>query len=352
VSDPALWAVILAGGTGTRFWPVSTPLRPKQLLPLAGTEPLIRQAVDRIRPLVDMARIRVLTGRHLEPAIRAVVPDLGPDGFLLEPIAKGTAPVLAWAAAEIERLDPGAVMASLHADHVIAPAATFRDQLSRIAAASRAHARLFTIGVAPTRPETGYGYIRTGRELEPDLYEVERFVEKPDSATAKEYVERGYLWNTGLFVWPAALLLDEIRQHTPEIAPHLPLLEHGRVADFFEACPSITIDVAVFERSERVAVAKAAFDWDDVGAWDAVARTREADASGNVSVGDARFVESRDCIAWSDDGTIVTFGANDMVVVHSGGITFVAPRDRTPELKRLLEQLPPSLRRPEGGAET
>jgi mannose-1-phosphate guanylyltransferase len=342
MSEPALWAVILAGGTGSRFWPVSTPARPKQLLPLAGSEPLIRQTIDRIRPLVDTSKIRILTGGQLESAIRAVVTDLGPDSFLLE------------AAAEIERLDPGAVMASLHADHVIAPAGAFREQLSRIAAASREHGRLFTIGVAPTRPETGYGYIRPGRELANtrDCFEVERFVEKPDADTARDYVERGYLWNTGLFVWPAALLLDEIRQRTPEIAPHLELLEEGRVGDFFEACPSITIDVAVFERSARVGVAKAAFDWDDVGAWDAVARTRETDAAGNVAVGDVHFVESGNCIAWSEDGSIVTFGATDLVIVRSGGVTFVAPRDRTPELKRLLEQLPQSLRKPESGPDT
>jgi mannose-1-phosphate guanylyltransferase len=350
VSEPSLWVVILAGGTGSRFWPVSTPSRPKQLLPLAGPDTLILQTVERVRPLVDDSRIRILTGASLERPIREAVPGLGPDSFLIEPTAKGTAPVLAWAAAEIERIEPGAVMASLHADNVISPAVAFRSQLARIAAASASHRRLFTIGVTPTRPETGYGYIEPGRSLGDDeSFQVDRFVEKPDEATAKAYVERGFLWNTGSFVWPAALLLEELRAHTPEIAVHLPLLDDGRIGEFFANVPSITIDVALLERSDRIAVARAAFEWDDVGAWDAVARTREADAAGNVAVGDAHFVESENCIAWSESGSVVTFGASDMIVVHSGGITFVAPRHRAPELKKLLDRLPASLKAPPGG---
>jgi len=351
VSEPALWAVILAGGTGSRFWPVSTPARPKQLLPLAGEVPLIRQTIERIRPLIPDVRIRVLAGERLEAPIRDVVPGLGSGSFLLEPTAKGTAPVLAWAAAEIERLDPGAVLVSLHADHVIEPAAAFRSQLTRLAAASSAHGRLFTVGAVPSRPETGYGYIMPGPPLNgtPEYSSVERFVEKPDVETARAYIARGCLWNTGLFVWPAALLLSELRTHTPEIAEHLPLLGDGRVADFFTRVPAATIDVALLERSRKVAVARATFDWDDVGTWDAVARTRERDARGNVAVGDVHMIDSDDCIAWSETGSVVTFGAKNLIVVRSNGITFVAPRDRAPQLKSLLDRLPASLREPGGG---
>lgn len=350
MSDISLWAVILAGGVGSRFWPVSTPARPKQLLPLAGQRPLIVQTIDRIRPLVGDDRIRVLTGRQLEMPIRSVVPELGHGEFLLEPRAKGTAPVLAWAAAEIETMDPGAVMVSLHADHVIEPADAFRAQLARIGEAAAAHRRLFTIGVVPTRPETGYGYISPGAPLPgaEGAFEVDRFVEKPDAATAKSYIERGYLWNTGLFVWPAALLLDELRAHTPEIAPHLALLEEERIEEFFDVVPSITIDVALLERSERVAVARAAFEWDDVGAWDAVSRTRGTDAEGNTVVGDAHLVDSENVTVWAEDGTVVGFGVNDLIIVRSGGITFVASRDRAPALKQLLDRLPKSLREPAG----
>jgi mannose-1-phosphate guanylyltransferase len=362
------WAVILAGGIGSRFWPVSTPARPKQLLPLAGETPLIRQTVERILPLVPADRLRILTGRTLAGPILEAVPFLGPENLLLEPIARGTAPVLAWAAHAIAGRAPDAVMVSLHSDHVIEPADVFVDVLRRAAVLSVRHRRLFTLGATPTRPETGYGYIRPGAPLADSIsdpipspipgqsvspgtavgailsasgpYAVERFVEKPDRVTAERCIAEGFLWNTGIFVWPAALLLQEIRHHTPELAMLLPLLDAGDVAGFFDRAPDLTIDVGVLERSDRVAVVRTGFRWDDVGAWDAVGRNRETDSAGNVAHGDASLIDSRDCIAWAEDGSIVMFGTDNLVVVRSGGITFVAPRDRTPDLKDLLARLP------------
>jgi mannose-1-phosphate guanylyltransferase len=336
---------VLAGGVGSRFWPVSTPARPKQLLPLAGREPLIRQTVQRISPLVPVERIRILTGASLAGPILGATPELSQAQLLLEPRARGTAPVLVWAAHTIAAIDPAAVMLSLHSDHVIEPAAAFRDVLQRAARLSVEHARLFTLGAAPDRPETGYGYIAPGEPLTEDgaARVVARFVEKPDRERAERYIEEGCLWNTGIFVWPAGLLLEEIRRHTPELARLLPLLDAGDVEGFFAAAPSLSIDEGLLERSDAVAVLRADFSWDDVGAWDAVGRTREADADGNVAEGEAHFVQSRDCIAWADDGAVVVFGAADLVVVRSGGVTFVAPRERTPELKTLLAGLPQRL---------
>ena len=343
--DPSLWAVILAGGVGSRFWPVSTPARPKQLLPLAGTAPLITQTVERVLPLVPADRIRVLTGASLAQPILAAVAEFGNDQLLLEPRARGTAPVLAWAAHTLLARDPDAVMLSLHSDHVIEPAASFRAVLKRAAQLSVKHQRLFTLGAVPTRPETGYGYIAPGNALSDDdtAHEVARFVEKPDRATAERYIADGCLWNTGIFIWPAALLLSELRTHTPELATLLPLLDEGAVDEFFDRAPSLSIDEGLLERSRAVGVLRAAFDWDDVGAWDAVGRTRGGDADGNVAEGDAHFVDARGNIAWADDGSVVIFGADDLVVVRSGGITFVAPRARTPDLKQLLSQLPERL---------
>lgn len=346
--DAHLWTVILAGGVGSRFWPLSTPARPKQLLALASDRPLIEDTVRRITPLVPAERLRILTGAALAEPILASLPELGPGNLLLEPRAAGTAPVLAWAAAELERRDPDAVMISLHADHAIAPPEAFRDLLSRAAALAVEHRRLFTIGAVPTRPETGYGYIRVGDPLpgggdEPG-HTVARFVEKPDRATAARYVEEGYLWNTGLFVWRAADLLDEIERVTPEMVELVPLLRAGGTEEFFARTPSIAIDHAVLERSDRVGVVRATFDWDDVGAWDAVLRTRPADAAGNVVMGDGHAVDSRGCVVCGEDGPVVTYGVDDLVVVRTGGVTFVAHRDRAPDLKTLLAQLPEPLR--------
>ncbi|MBI4408616.1 MAG: mannose-1-phosphate guanylyltransferase [Gemmatimonadetes bacterium] len=341
--------MVLAGGVGSRFWPVSTPSRPKQLLPLASERPLIVDTVARILPLVPVPRVRILTGAALAEPILAALPELGRDNLLVEPQARGTAPVLAWAALEIARREPGAVMISLHADHAIAPADVFRALLGRVGRLAQTHARLFTLGVTPSRPETGYGYLRVGAPLDDgDAFEVAEFVEKPDADTAREYLRReGYLWNSGIFVWRVGVLLEELRRHTPEIGERLGLLERGRVADFFEQVPVLSIDEGLLERSPSVAVARANFSWDDVGAWDAVGRTRVGDAAGNVAVGDAHLVDATGCVAWAEDGAIVVFGGRDLVVVRAGGLTFVAPRERSAELKELLKQLPDRLARPE-----
>ena len=242
--------MVLAGGVGARFWPVSTPDRPKQLLPLAGDRPILGQTVDRIRPLIPLERVRILTGRALARPILDTIPELDPDSLWLEPRARGTAPVLAWAAWQIVRVDPSAVMISLHADHVIAPEDRFRELLAAVSLLSARERRLFTLGVVPSRPETGYGYIRPGPALSaPDLdvqaFQVERFVEKPARAVAEEYVAGGYLWNSGIFIWPAALLLEQLKLHTPEIALLLPLLDEGRVEEFFDRAPTISIDEAL-----------------------------------------------------------------------------------------------------------
>ncbi|HEU4456006.1 MAG TPA: sugar phosphate nucleotidyltransferase [Longimicrobium sp.] len=353
-SVPRLWTVILAGGVGSRFWPASTPARPKQLLPLASERPLVRDTVDRIVPLIPPERLRILTGAHLAGPILSVLPELGPGNLFLEPAAKGTAPALAWAAAEIERRDPDAVMVSLHADHVIHPPEAFRALVARAAELAAGHRRLFTIGAVPTRPETGYGYVRLGRPLpsaegvapegEPG-FEVAEFVEKPDRATAEGYLASGgYLWNTGLFVWRASDLLDEMERVSPELRELVPIVREGGVEEFFSRAPNIAIDYAVLERSSRVGVVRATFDWDDVGAWDAVARTRPADAAGNVVVGEGYAVDCARTTVYADEGAVVAFGLEDLVVVRTGDVTFVAHRDRAPDLKRMLGELPERLR--------
>ena len=298
--------------------------------------------------MVPVERVRILNGAHLSQPILRSVPGLSEANLLVEPQARGTGPVLTWAALEIVRRDPEAVMASLHSDHVITPDEAFRDLLAAAARCAVQHQRLLTIGVTPTRPETGYGYVKPGARLDTQFnaYEVQQFVEKPDRELATQYIQRGYLWNSGIFVWPVRLFLDEVAKHATEIAPHVQYAMEGDTAAFFDKVANISVDEAVLERSDRVGVMPATFMWDDVGAWDAVGRTRAQDAQNNVAVGDVHLVDARNCIAWSDQGPIVLFGTEDLVVVRANDITFVAARDRTPELKRLLEQLPPALREP------
>ena len=341
-----LWTVILAGGIGSRFWPASTPSNPKQLLRLGSDQPLIRDTVNRIVPLVPTERLRILTGARLAEPILRVLPELGAGNLLLEPRAAGTAPVLAWAAAEIERRDPDAVMISLHADHLIEPPERFRARIALAAELATRHRMLFTIGAVPDRPETGYGYIRSGEPLEGGVgYRVASFVEKPDLETAREYLATGeYLWNTGLFVWRAGDLLDQLERHTPELAELIPILREGGTEEFFRRTPNLSIDEGLLERSDRVGVVPTDFTWDDIGAWDAVFRTHELDERGNASIGEVHAVDSADSVLYAEDGPIVAFGVEGLVIVRTAGVTFVAPRERVPDLKTLLAQLPDRLR--------
>ena len=328
------YAVVLAGGVGSRFWPASRPERPKQLLPLGSARPLIVDAVDRASSLAGPDRSLVVTGSHLVEAMREALPDLSPEHFLVEPRARGTGPALAWAAHEIVGREPEAVMVSLHADHVIDPLQEFLET-TRTGVAAAAGGLLLCLGVVPDRPETGYGYVQRGASLGGSVYEASRFVEKPDKATARSYLEAGgYLWNSGIFIWRARDFLEAVRELAPEIA--LARLDDGDVEGFFRTSEAIPVDVAVMERCPTIAVVEASFRWDDVGGWNALPRTRQTDADGNVVQGDAHLVESEDNVVWSEDGEITLFGVRDLVVVHSGGQTFVTTRAAAAEMKRIF----------------
>lgn len=342
LADQHVWVVVLAGGIGSRFWPVSTPERPKQLLPLGSDQPLIADTIARARALVPDARIRILAGEHLARPFATVLKGFPEDGYWIEPRARGTAPVLAWAAQKLARLDPEAVMVSLHADHLIRPLDAFERSVAAAVRVARNDGALVCIGAPPDRVETGYGHVEPGAPIDAgdgiQGYRVRAFHEKPDPATAKRYVDAGYLWNTGIFVWKAAVLLEEIERHSPEVAPFLPLVAQSDQA-FFDAVPVSVIDRAVMERSERVATVRATFSWDDVGSWEALSRTRPTDSAGNVAIGSAHMVDARGNVVFSEAGEVVLFGVEDLVVVRTRDKTLVLPRDRAADLKTLLGAL-------------
>ena len=348
MTGPPLWVTILAGGVGSRFWPVSTPSRPKQLLPLASDEPLIVDTIQRARKL-ESKGIRVLTGQDMVAPIQDAT-GLRNHEFLVEPEAKGTGPVLFWAAWELAKEDPDAVIISLHSDHVIRPESAFVGLLQTAAAVAARESLLLTVAVPPDRPETGYGYIRPGEPVTaPEgyrAYRVDAFIEKPDRETAVGYVSEGYRWNSGIFIWKARTFIDEALTHAPEIAQGLEALETRGPEAFFEAVENITVDEAVLERSDRVGSIDATFQWDDVGSWEALSRTRGQDPSGNTAHGDVRLVEATGNIAFADQGQLVLLGVDDLVVVQTGDLTVVLPRSQAPDLKRYLKALPPSLTNP------
>lgn len=337
------WAVILAGGAGSRFWPLSTPSRPKQVLPLAGNRSTAEQAVDRLAGLVPADRILLVTGHDLAGPLTALL-KLPAHNILIEPRAASTGPALVWASHEAHRRDHDAEVLSLHADWVIPEEELFRQSAVSALGAASSHRRLVTVGIVPSRPETGYGYIVPGAPLDSRARTVKQFTEKPDAARALDLMAAGALWNSGLFAWRADVLLEQVRRHTPEIASSLSALDAGDVPRFFAGVTPISIDVGLLERSPEVAVVPGAFAWDDIGTWDALARVRPRDAQGNVASGQVHFYRSQDCIAWSDSDPIVLAGVRDLVAVKANGRILVMPRQMAADLKLVLDSLPPDIR--------
>ena len=339
------WAVVLAGGVGSRFWPISTPDRPKQLLPLATTEPMLADALARLAPLVPPERTLVLTNAGLVEPIAKLAPSLPRENLIAEPRPAGTAAALAWAAHEIARR--GArddVMISVHADWAIGDPEAFRAALSAAALVAETQHALVTVGVVPVRPDPGFGYIQPGEASGPVARRVARFVEKPDRARAETMMREGYLWNSGIFVWRAGDFLDEIAALTPEIAPHL-AAHPDDLAQFFGAITTgISVDVGVMERSVRVLVLAGDFGWDDVGTWAALRRVRRCDERGNALSGVVHALDATNNVVHADGNAVVLYGVSDLVVVSRDGLTLVTTTERAADLKQLIESLPSSLR--------
>jgi mannose-1-phosphate guanylyltransferase len=340
------WGVILAGGVGSRFWPLSTPARPKQLLPLMDSDPLLVNTLHRLAPIIPDEHTLVLTTESLRDAISAAAPSLPADNIITEPRPVGTAGALAWAASEIQRrAGDDAVMICLHSDWAIGDDNAFREALisaERVAISERA---LVTVGVVPTRADPGFGYIQPGDKTETGALEVRRFVEKPTRERAEWMLHQGYLWNSGIFVWRVGDFLEEIRALTPEVSHALAEAGDTHDADrFFSAVVPVSVDVGVLERSSRVRVLPGDFGWDDVGTWGALRRVKPEDETGNVTSGRVYAVASVGNVVHAEDGTVVLYGVNDLVVVTKAGITLVTTTDRSAELKALVESLPQELR--------
>lgn len=351
---PTLWAAILAGGAGTRFWPASRRDRPKQLLTLFGPQTLLAAAVARVQPLVPPARILVATGAGLADAVRAACPAIPAANVLGEPVPRDSAGAIVLAAAAVQARDPDATLAVCTADHLIAPADTFQAALLSLQRVAEAQRALGTFGITPTQPETGYGYLRLGEpvawidDARPSAWTVRQFAEKPDRATAERYCAAGdYRWNSGMFVFPLPVLREALARHLPAHAAALSALAAGfaggglemLLGQVFKGLPRISIDYGLMEKTERVVAGAAPFEWDDVGAWPAVARVHAPDAEGNVALGDCVLEDCREVLAVSDGPLVAGLGLRDALVVAWGGAVLVCPRDRAADLKRLIERL-------------
>lgn len=344
MSARELWGVILAGGAGTRFWPLSTASKPKQLLPLVTDKPLLADTLERFAPLIPPERTLILTGESLVPAVQAAVPEIPEANILAEPRPAGTAAALAWAARTVDSRAKGAVMCCVHADWSIANPQRFRDTLAAAADLAVKREALVTVGIVPTRPEPGFGYIVPGELLEGNARRVATFLEKPSRERAAQLISFGGLWNSGIFVWEAKRFLDEARERTPELAAALNTPANDANAFFDAVSTSISVDVGVLERSQNVIVIPGDFGWDDIGTWGALRRVRPLDENGNARHGDTILHDSHHNVVHAMHGTVVLYGVHDMVVVTDKDLTVVTTIDRAADLKVLLDHLRKDLR--------
>jgi mannose-1-phosphate guanylyltransferase len=352
-----LHAVIMAGGSGTRFWPKSRRDRPKQLLRLFGAETMLQQTVARIEPLVARERITIVTGADQAAATRAQLPGIPEQNVIAEPCPRDTAPCVGLAAGIIAERDPDGTMLVMPADHVIEPAAAFRATVqAALEVVDLDPTTLVTFGIKPTRPEAGYGYIERGALLEErngiPVYRVVQFREKPDRTSAERFLAAGnFMWNSGIFVWRARTILEQLGAQRPRLTQGLSEIlrargtrdERATLERLFPQLERIPIDKAVMEHAPNVRVLQVAYEWNDVGDWRALASLLEPDASGNALQGAVIARDTANSIIISDDGGLVaTLGVEDLVIVHSGKATLVAKKDQLDKLKALVEGLGPA----------
>jgi mannose-1-phosphate guanylyltransferase len=356
-ADAALWAVVLAGGIGSRFWPLSGPDKPKQLLALVSDRPLIAETVSRLEPLVTPDRVLVLTSRDIAPAISAAIPEVPPWNVLVEPRPLGTAAALAWAAHEIAaRVGPETLFCSVHADLAVAFPDAFTHVVREASRVASLDDVIVTVGVPGNRPETGFGYILPGQSLRSDLplaaggaCHVARFVEKPTRELAESMLGKGALWNTGIFVARTRVARDLLAEHAEELHSGLAALEARDLEGFARRISAVSIERGLFERCDRLVVLPGDFGWDDLGTWASLRRARELDDNGNGAFGRAHFVDATANVVHAEGAPVVLYGVSGLLVVTLHGLTFVTPLDRAADLKPLLDSLPADLRVPPRG---
>lgn len=353
-----LYALILAGGSGTRFWPLSRNAKPKQLLALFDEETLIEKAVNRLDGLIPPERILVLTNEAQLEGIRQALPKLPAENIVAEPARRDTAPAIALAAGWIAARDPQATMIALPADQLVVKTDEFRRVLQAAAAAAAAEGVIVTLGIKPDWPCPSYGYIERGAPVSTDdggtgftVHEVARFREKPSVETAETFLAQGnFSWNAGIFIWTIPTLLKELTQHCPQLAEFVEVLRqspdfHGTLATHFPKLDRISIDFALMEKAQRILNLEADIGWDDVGGWPSVAKYLEQDDAANAFRGALLAVDARENIVFSVDGMprVSLLGVENLIIVQTPDALLVADRRKADQIKTLVDQLPPEL---------
>ncbi len=346
------YAVIMAGGRGERFWPLSRADRPKQFLNLFGDRTMFQQAVDRAACLVGHDRILVVTSAGFVDLVREQVPEIPAPNILQEPVGRDTAAAVGLAAVEICARDPDGIMAVLPADHYVGQRDRFLEVLRGAVAASAGGGHLVTLGITPTRPETGYGYIlrggRAGNFGGVPVYRAVRFTEKPDLETAIKFLSSGsYLWNSGMFAWRVDLILKCIERYMPDLHGGLRKIAAARdsggyrevLNEVYACLPRLSVDYGIMEKADNTVVIPADFGWDDVGSWTALERYMQPDDRGNVLKGRGILLDTRNCFVYAPGRTVGAIGMEDTIVVVDGESLLVCRKDRAQEIKRITQAL-------------
>jgi mannose-1-phosphate guanylyltransferase len=341
----------MAGGRGERFWPYSNAEHPKQLLPLVTRKTMLEDTLDNIRKFKKGAKVRLIIGKNLEKPVKKLMGKKPGVEVVAEPVGRNTAAAVALACRLIQREDPQGIMLVLTADHAIAPPEKFSQAMRAASAVAEEGNALVTFGIKPDRPEVGFGYIETDgdqRGVEGlDSFAVKRFVEKPDRATAQSYVDSGrFFWNSGMFAWRVDYLWEQFRRHQPEIArifeaagdlnPKSPAFAK-KLAKIYKTVPEISIDNGIMEKADRIRVVVPQFSWDDIGSWSALDRLHAPDADGNRMVGQCLALEADNNTLFSETGLVAAFGVSDLLIVQTGGVTLVLPKDKAPRLKEIVK---------------
>lgn len=342
--------LIIAGGSGTRFWPLSRQSHPKQFLPIGGKQPLLRTTAERIVPLCNWDNLAVVASQPHARHIRRILPEMPRRNLILEPRPRNTAPAIGLAAAILQERDPEAVIVVLPADHIIKPPGKFRSVIRTACRVARSGA-IVTLGIVPTHPETGFGYIHAGRKLRSsgnlDVLDSEGFTEKPDLATAIEYLQNGnYYWNSGMFVFRADTILRELAINLPTfhrgLQRALELKGQQRreaIRRLFARQKAISIDYAVMEKSTNIRVIPVNLFWSDVGSWAALPEVAAKDTGGSVVSGDVIAINCQNSVLHAESRLLATVGLQDMVVVETADAVLVCPLTEAQQVKKVVEEL-------------
>jgi mannose-1-phosphate guanylyltransferase len=342
----ALYAVIMAGGRGERFWPLSTNNLPKPFIPLLGSTSLIQDTVSRILPIVPLERILISIGAaHLDVA-KQQLPQLTQENFLVEPVGRDTSACIGYCALHIERRDPEGIMLALPADHFVGDSEGYQKTiLAGLKSLEGASGVVF--GIPPTRPETGYGYILAEKPAVcADAWPVIRFIEKPDAPTAERFLASGnYFWNSGMFLWQNRTLLEMYQRHMPAVYQGLcamrPLLARGEatIREIFSSLPRISIDFGIMEKASGLRLVPAQFVWDDIGNWASLERAIQPDSRGNIAQGSHLTLDSNGCVIYAQSETVAAYGVSDLIIVQAYGKVLVCSKDKAADLKKLVTAL-------------